>query len=94
MIVHIRVVQAGGDGVLRLGELALALLGQGLPLAGRLFEANVAVCGDAVAVHEDAHAGLVPGGVDVVKRHHVYARIAEVARGDVEQKAGILCHFL
>ena len=91
--VQVRIAQGDGDGVRLRIQLALALLGGGLPLAGGLLEADVAVGGHAVAVHEDADACLVAGGINVVKGHHVDAFAFEIPGGGIELKAVCLCRF-
>ena len=60
-------------------HLAAQLLGNGLPLSGRCFQADVAIGGDAVAVHDDTHTTLMPLGVEVAESHHIGAASVEVA---------------
>ena len=79
VVVHIRVMQRGGDGVCCFIENALSLFGQRLPLAGRLLEAEIAVGGCAHAVHQNADAALMTGGVYIVKGHNVHAEAFEIA---------------
>jgi hypothetical protein len=50
-----------------------------VPLTGRRFQSDVAISGNAVAVHNHADTALVPFGVEVAKRHHVRPASIKVA---------------
>ena len=77
MAAGIREAQGGPDAPAL--DLAVELSGDRLPLAGRGLEADVAVAGDAVAVHQDRDAALVPFGIEITEGHHVHAVPVEIA---------------
>ena len=63
-----------------------------LPLARGGVEADVTVAGDAMAVHQDGDAPLMPLGIEVVERHDVHSVLVEVAgRVDVEVLGSQAC---
>ena len=92
MIIEIRIGKFGDDTVLFFGKHALPLLGNGLPLPWRLFEADVAVGRHALAVHQDAHAGLMSRRIDVVKRHHIHALVFEIPQLFIQPEALVFYH--
>ncbi len=76
---RVRVGQRGDDlGVGRV-ELPRVLRRGGRPLPGRRLQPQVSVAGHADAVLDDPDPALMPLGVDVLERHHVQPRHAEVA---------------
>ena len=84
VLLHIRIVHGGGNGIVL--HHPLLLLGQGLPLAGRLLKAHIAIGGYPATMHQNAHAALMPCSVEITECHHIHAGILKIARFLIEHK--------
>ena len=74
----IRIPEPGADTLFRGIHRTLQLFRNRLPLAGRGFKPDVTVCRDPFPVHQKTYATLMAFRVDILKRNHIHAVIAEI----------------